>query len=431
METIRENIVSSDGIQLHMVPSKKFKTFNIVIKFKSPLKRETITQRALLPYIFQQGTKSYPDRSSFQSQLDNLYGAVFSSDGAKKGNNHIISLRLEVANEKFIEKESSLIDQALSLLNEIIFHPNTDESSFKAEIVNREKETLKNKIEAMLDDKMMFANTRLIDEMCKGEAYSTHVHGYLEDFPSITPESLYDYYQTLLTEDQIDIYVLGDFKEEEIKEKVLTSFNFPNNKWVEKEISADDPYQVKDEQQVVIEEQNIQQAKLHIGYRTNCTYDDESYYALQVFNAIYGGFPNSKLFLNVREKNSLAYYAASRIESHKGLLIVFSGIAPDDYEQAREIMELQLEEMRKGNFTQKDLDETKELIINQLLDTMDRPQGIIELLYQQVVGNKQRSPEQLIESIKKVTKEEVVDIANQIVEDTVYLLTNKGGESHA
>src|SRR5699024_5653345 len=133
---------------------------------------------------------------------------------------------------------------------------------------------------------------------------------------------------------------------------------------------------------------------------------------LQVFNGLFGGFPNSKLFINVREKNSLAYYAASRIESHKGLLFVFSGIASENYEKAKDIIQEQMDAMKKGDFTEKELEETKDLLVNQLLETMDSSRGIVELFYQQVVGGKKLPPNELIDQIKQVTKEDIVRVAN-------------------
>src|SRR5690625_2502491 len=175
----------------------------------------------------------------------------------------------------------------------------------------------------------------------------------------------------------------------------------------------------------VIERQNIQQAKLHLGYRTNCVYKDNDYPALQVFNGIFGGFPSSKLFLNVREKHSLAYYAASRIESHKGLMFVFSGIAPDQYELAKEIIEDQMKQMIQGDFTEEHLNETKEMTINQLKETMDHPQGIIELNYQRVIAKSEVTPELLIDKIRTVTKEEVISVAKKINQEIVYLLTSR------
>ncbi len=178
-------------------------------------------------------------------------------------------------------------------------------------------------------------------------------------------------------------------------------------------------------EQSIIEEDDIKQAKLHFGYRTNITYDDPEYAALHVFNGLFGGFPSSKLFMNVREKHSLAYYAASRIESHKGLMFVFSGIGPDQYEKAKEIILEQMEQMRNGQFTDNELAETKEMTINQLRETLDNPQGMIELHYQSVLARSSLSPNQLLENVKQVTIDQVIDVANRIKLDMVYLLTSK------
>ncbi|MFD2045711.1 EF-P 5-aminopentanol modification-associated protein YfmF [Ornithinibacillus salinisoli] len=429
MEAISEEVLQINGYNLHLVQNQKFKTVNIVAKFKAPLSRDTITKRALLPYLLKQGPKNYPSRKELQIKLDNLYGAVLSIDGGKKGENHIISLRLEVANQKFIPNETGILEDAIALLNDVIFHPNSSNNAFQPQLFDREKNTLKQKINAIKDDKMSFANMRLIDEMCKDEAYSLHVHGYEEDLNSMTAENTFEYYQKLIREDDLDIYVLGDFDIEEMKQLISRNLERQSQEVSQdKEKTKSDTNSQGDKPLEIIEKQNIQQAKLHIGYRTNCTYADNEYPALQVFNGILGGFPSSKLFINVREKNSLAYYASSKLESHKGLLLVFSGIAPDDYEKAREIMELQMTAMKNGEITESELSEIKELIVNQLLETMDHPQGIIELLYQQVIANNELKPTELIHKIKQVKLEEVSQVATKIEQDTVYLLTTNGGK---
>src|SRR5699024_134857 len=144
------------------------------------------------------------------------------------------------------------------------------------------------------------------------------------------------------------------------------------------------------------------------------------YFALHVFNGLFGGFPSSKLFMNVREKHSLAYYAASRIESHKGLLLVFSGIESKNYKQAKDIIDAQLKAMIDGSYTERELDNIKE--------TLDHLTGTIELLYQQVVGQKIMSPKDFMEGIMNVTKADVVRVAEKLVPDTTYLLTSRKEE---
>lgn len=420
MFEIREK--EMNHIHFHTIRSDKFKTINIVVKCQAPLQRKTITKRALLPYILQQGTKNYPSEKALSSKLDELYGATFSIDGAKKGNNHIISFRLEVANEKFIQNETTVVAEALSLLKEIIFQPNLQENVFIESVVTREKKTLKNKINSIYDDKLAYANMRLIDEMCEGEAFSIHQYGYEEDLETIDAQTLYAYYEQLLAEDKINIYVLGDFPVEEMEKEVTNTFR---REVYEPLQEVEEKIELVKKTKEIIDTQVVQQAKLHIGYRTNCTYRDEDYFALHLFNGLFGSFPSSKLFTNVREKHSLAYYASSRIESHKGLLFVFSGIEATNYKKAREIIEQQMQAMKAGDFTDKEIEETKELIISQVRETLDHPQGIIEFLYQQEVARTKLSPEYFIENIKKVTKQDIIRVANNMECDTVYLLTHE------
>lgn len=426
MNGIIEEVEQLNDIKVHFVQTEKFKTMNIVVKFKAPLEKETITKRALLPYILRQGTETYPSEMEVQKRLDYLYGSSLSIDGTKKGNNHIISVRLEVANDKFIQGESSLIDDALHLLHEVIYKPKVIGDSFDPQIFAREKRTLRQVIESVIDDKMKYANMRLIDEMCVGERYALHVHGYTEDLEALTAEQLYAYYMELLEQDEVDLYVMGDFDQQEMTDKVTAYFK-RSIKQQEKSVKQAQSI-TRTEPNIVIEKQEIQQAKLHIGYRTNCTFKDDDYYALQLFNGMLGGFPSSKLFLNVREKHSLAYYAASRIESHKGILLIFSGIDAKDYEKAKQIIEEQIEAMKSGDFTENDLAETKEQLTNQILETLDHPQGIIELLYQQVLANKHLPPNELIAQIKSATKDDIINVAQKVEEDTIYLLTSEAGE---
>ncbi|MYL59048.1 insulinase family protein [Virgibacillus halodenitrificans] len=429
-----EKIKNEKGFNLHFIKTKKYKTVSIVVKIKGNLERETITKRALLPYILQQGTENYATKQDLQKKLADLYGATLSIDGGKKGESHILSLRLELANEKFVPDASSITEEGIALLIELLFNPRKVNGSFDNAVILREKDTLLRKIQSVQDDKMAYANIRLIEEMCENENYRLHVHGYEEDLAEIDSTNLYNYYKKMLMEDQIDIYIQGDYDEEHIND-ILSPMLHKQLEDKKSNVLTEKPSkQKKTKKEIkqpkeIIEKQQLQQAKLHIGYRTNVTFRDDDYSALHVFNGLFGGFPSSKLFINVREKNSLAYYAASRMESQKGLLLVFSGIAPEDYEKARDIIRLQVEAMKNGDFSLEDMQQIKELITNQLLETMDHPQGLIELLYQQVLSDWILPPKQLIDNINKVTKEDVVQVAKKLEEDTLYLLTTKGDAS--
>ena len=179
----------------------------------------------------------------------------------------------------------------------------------------------------------------------------------------------------------------------------------------------------KEEVQEIKEAQDVKQGKLNIGYRTNVYFGDEDYYALQVFNGIYGGFSHSKLFINVREKASLAYYVASRLESHKGLMFVMSGIDNKNYEQAVSIIKEQMKAMGAGDFSEEEMSQTKAVIKNQYLETIDTARGTVEIMYHNIVAGKKISFEDLISKIDIVTKDEIMKVAEKIELDTIYFLT--------
>lgn len=421
-----EKVIHKEGINVHIIPSKKYKTITIVAKLKAPMERGTITKRALLPILLRQGTKQYPSREVLQDRLDDLYGASLSIDGGKSGDNHILSVRMEIANQKYITGESSIIEDAIHFLREVIFNPNIKDNGFDKDLVAREKELLKQQLRAIEDNKVHFAQMRLIDEMCDGETFQIHAQGYVEDLGAITPENLYEYYQSVIESNQLDVYMLGDFDRDEISTLLQSSLGRPNFEEPERAIAEETKGLKEKRPQEIIEKQDIQQAKLHIGYRTNTTFKDDDFAALLVFNGIFGAFPNSKLFLNVREKHGLAYYVASGLEGFKGVMYVYSGIAGSDYVKATGIIDEQLEEIVTGAFTEENLEETKGLLLNDILETMDDAQGLIEVMYQNVIGQKDiSSPQELLDQLKQVTKDDVIHVAKKIEKDTVYLLTSQ------
>lgn len=415
-----EKVIENKGVKIHLVQTEKYKTNTIVFKMKAPLSKKSATTRALLPYVLQSGTNTYPTFTDLRTYLENLYGATLYVDLQKKGEYHIISLTMEVANEKFLKDSEPLLKKALTLLADVLFNPKVTNGSFDEKIVEKEKRTLKQRIQAINDDKMRYANLRLIQEMCKDEPYSIPVNGYLEDVDAITSKSLYNYYQKALAEDEMDLYIVGQIDEKEVLNICQEKFRLPNR--TPKQIEIENKI-ISREEKVVIEKQDVAQGKLNIGLRTHVRYGDDDYFALQVFNGLFGGFPNSKLFINVREKASLAYYAASRLESHKGLMMVMTGIETKNFKQATSIIKEQLQAMKNGDFTDEDIEQTKAVIQNQMLETFDTSRGLVEVLYHNVISGANVSENVWLKKLSEVTKEDIVKVGGKIQLDTIYFLS--------
>jgi predicted Zn-dependent peptidase len=420
MDATAEKILEMQGYKLHVIQTDKYKTNTFVWKMKAPLTKEDVTKRALLPQVLQSSSAKYASTTALRSYLDELYGATLFVDLSKKGEYHVISFSIEIANEKFLSDPSPLLKKGFELLAEILTKPNVTGNAFDNETVEKEKRALKQRIQSVFDDKMRYSNVRLLQEMCKEEPYALEVNGDAADVDGITAENLYEYFKRAFLEDEMDLYVIGDVNEEDVKKlsSELLQFESRTPKRVEQQSinKRSDVNEVK-------EEQDVKQGKLNMGYRTNIVYGDSDYFALQVFNGIFGGFSHSKLFINVREKASLAYYAASRLESHKGLMMVMSGIDLKNYDQAIGIINEQMGAMKKGDFTEQELEQTKAVIRNQILETIDTSRGLTEILYHNVVAHTDIKLDTWLTEMDKTTKEEIVAVANKIDLDTIYFLT--------
>jgi predicted Zn-dependent peptidase len=425
MSNIQETIVPMNGYNLHLVNTTKYKTTYLLWRMRSELKEETVTLRSLLPQVLQNNSASYPTTMELRSHLEELYGAGFYVDLAKKGNSHIISFAVDVANEKYLSSDNRLLNEGLTFLNEILFNPNVENKSFQADTVKKEKRGLKQRIASLYDDKMRFASNRMLEEMFEEDDYRFQSNGLASKVDEITEKSLFEYYLKAFAEDELDLYIIGDVSKEQAIELCKEKFQLSQRPELQKTkvfaINASKP-------EIVKETQEIKQGKLVIGYLTGTRFGEEDYYALQLYNGLFGGFSHSKLFMNVREKASLAYYAGSGLESHKGLLIVSAGIDTKNFDQALKIIREQEKAMKNGEFTDTELEQTKSMLINQLLETYDTASGMAELMYHNVLAEINISVEEWIEKINQVKNKDVKAIAQKISENTVYFLS--GGEDN-
>ncbi|MCF6137172.1 EF-P 5-aminopentanol modification-associated protein YfmF [Pseudalkalibacillus berkeleyi] len=425
-KTKAPRVIPFDGYTLHLIETEKYKTTTFSIQIKRKIEEKDVTKRALLSQVLKAGTKSYPSSLHIHRLLEEMYGAGFVTSVGKKGEYQIITIRMDVSNEKFLLDQTPLLEQSLSFLAEVLLHPLNDGNKFEESNVNKEKRVLKQKIQSIYDDKMRFANKRLIEEMFKGNRYALHAFGNEEEVDSITSEELFAYYQDVIEHDEIDIYVVGDIDGDRVMETFESKFplstrNHDHNPSVP-------PLNRKEKEKVIYDEQDVKQGKLHMGYRTSITFSDPEYFAVQVFNGIFGGFSHSKLFINVREKASLAYYAVSRIESHVGAIFVMSGIEFKNYDQAVSIIREQMDKMKNGDISVGELEQTKEMLRNQILESVDNPNSWVDLLYNSKMSGVERSIDDWLEGIQAVTMEDVIDAAATISLDTIYFLKGEGQE---
>jgi len=423
-----ENIINIEikkGINLHIIKTNKFKTNLLSVFLSTPLSKEKVTLNAIIPAILRRGTNNLKSQDEISIALEEMYGASFDCGIDKIGDNQVLKFYLEVINNEYLPNNEDCLKTAIDTLFDIVFNPIIVNNRFKDEYVQSEVKNLKQLIEGRKDSKAKYSVDRCIEEMYKGSAYSLYKYGNIEDLDKINSENTYQEYLKLINSCKIDIFISGDV--ENIESEVI------QNKSISKLEARDAIYIInnkenrkksKVEEKSISEKMDINQGKLIIGLDILEENENDKYTAL-IYNAILGGTPTSKLFQNVREKNSLAYTAASSFMRQKANILMKFGIDIPNYEKALKIIKEQLEDMKNGKFEDKNIEEAKSNVISGINFIPEEQDTEITYYFSQELSGYQMNYEEYINNVKKVTKADIVDLANRIQINTIYFLTNE------
>ncbi len=413
----------SKGLNLYYIKGDRFKTVDIEVRIYSPLTKESASMNALITPTLKSGCKSYPSAKLINTRLEELYGANLSASASKSGESSAAVFSLSYVNEKYIQNED--MSGAFDLLCDIIFEPQTENDSFIQSYFDLEKKNLIEAIESLVNDKKSYASWRCKEEMCKGEAYSIFSLGSVEKIKSISSKEAYEYYKTKFLSGKIDIFVCGNTDIDKIYNCIYQRFpkseteNYPETKII-KDVS---------EVRNVVEELEVEQGKLSMGFRTGIAPSDKEYYALSMFNKIFGGTATSKLFNNVREKLSLAYYVSSGLERFKGIMTINAGVEIPTFKAAYDEIMVQLAAMQKGEFSDEEINAAYMSSVNSLQQISDSPRQLIQYYASQLPTGGGLDIDEYLSKLKAVTREDITAAANKIKLDTVYFLKNKEGNN--
>lgn len=415
------------GVSLHIRQTTQFKTVNFSIKWRAALSEKDAAHRTVLTNVLQHSNEKFTTSAAYRSYLDDLFGTMLYFDTSKRGNEHTVLMNVEAVNDQYLA-QSNVLNEVLELLHTSIFKPNLQDGAFVASIVEREKDMVMQRIHSVFDDKARYAQQRLTQIMRPNHAASISANGTIETVAAITPESLKEAYEHMLAHDIIDIYVVGDIDEEAMIEKLRQVLPFADRELHEKEMlvalnQPGDSY--------TKEQQDMKQGKLHIGYSTPVLFGDADFPKMQIFNGIFGGYAHSKLFMNVRERESLAYYASSSYASHYGLIFVVSGIEPNNEKKAIEVIDEQLVAIQNGEITDLELTQTKAMLINQLKEALDSARGQIEIYDQYKNLATAFSVDEWAKNWRDVTKEDVQKMSLKVKREAIYFLCGKEEQENA
>ncbi|HBL41059.1 MAG TPA: insulinase family protein [Ruminococcaceae bacterium] len=408
------------GMKFCSVDTKKnFKVAVISARFAFPLTGD-IAARALLPFLLKRTCKKYPTLTEMNRRLASLYGAMLSASVTKSGESQILTFSITSLEDRFALDGEKISSDLTDLLLDVLFEPNLTDGAFAQEDIEREKRLLIEHIESELNDKRYYAAKRCNEIMCENELYALDRYGKTEDIQTIDSVRLIKAWKEMLSNAIIFVSAVGSMNTALVQSRFEQKFENIDRSRIN-DIHTEFitvPY----ETHRVKEELPVKQGKLVIGYRAGMTDPDDNDAAIKVMADMFGGGVYSKLFTNVREKMSLCYYCSAGFNSAKGIITVQSGIENENEQKAIDAITQQLNDMKAGNFTDEDLEASHKGLTNLINGVCDTPEGIDRWYSNQMLDASIETPEEYVERICAITREQVIAAALMVEEDTIYML---------
>lgn len=414
-----EKIELFPGVTLRCFPDTRFKQGCLSIQFIRPMCREEAAMNALLPAVLLRGCKQSPNLRSITQRLDDLYGAAVGTMVRRIGDYHSTGMSCSFIDDAYTLRGDRVLEPMLQFLGELLLSPVLEDGVFCSRYVESEKRNLIAAIESQRNDKRAYASARMYEKMCSADSFGIPRLGEKEQVEAITPQGLYRHYRKLLSQSRVEIFYVGSAQPQTIASLMQKLFCDISRNYVNLPAQTSFRDGGKGEYTEVMD---VAQGKLCMGFVTPITVRDEDFVTMQVLNTLYGAGMTSKLFLQIREAQSLCYDIGSGYQGSKGILTVFAGIDCDDAERVKQEVLRLLEECQTGNITEEELTAAKQALISQLQSTHDSA-GAIEGYYSSaVLSGLRHTPDTYIQAVEQVTVSDVAQAAQSLQLHTVYFL---------
>ncbi len=413
-----EPIQLAANVNLYVMPCSIFKTTRIAFFIPSELDSD-YSYNALIPAVLRRGCKSYPDQKSIEILTQELYGASLSSGVRKYQSKQVLYFTINFVDGQYLSSGEDLTDKVLGFMYELMNEPVTENGKFRTEYVRQEAFNQKQYVLSLVNDKDAFARQRLLEEMAPGKPFTKCAYGDSKELDNIDEKHLFEVYKRLISENPVDIFVVGDIEPDIIKEKLSSRFRFSDRKALlpfTPEIVR--PESVKTREEVM----NVKQGRLNIGFRSDIAVSDKEFFDLVMFNAVLGGNVNSKLFTNVREKASLCYNIWSSYDRFTNILTIATGIDCKNRDKAYDIIMEQIKAIADSDISDFEFEASMKDVITRTRTVSDSALSMIFYRYADIMAGVDYPPDEYISKVSSVRKEALPAIASRIYEDTVYFL---------
>ena len=411
------------GVTLRCVPDQRFKQGCMSIQLLRPMCRQEAALNALLPAVLLRGSAHYPDLRDITLRMDDLYGTSVGPLVRRVGDCQTTGLYAGFMEDRFAMAGDRILEPVAEFLRELLLQPRLEDGVFCADLVESEKKNLISTIESQLNDKRAWAMSRLLRGMCREDSYGIPRLGEKENVAEITPKALWEHYRMILKTSPIDVFYVGSMEPKQVAPLVRDIFASLDRDYVP--MPAQTPFRWVPAFQKE-ETMDVNQGKLCMGFVTPVTCRDDDYMATQMFNVIFGGGMTSKLFTEIREKQSLCYAIGSGYYSSKGIITVSAGIDSHMGQQVQQKISEQLEACRRGEITPQEMTAAREALRSSFLATNDSPGAIENYYANAVISGRVTDPESCIRAVEETTPEQVRQAALRTQFHSMFFLKGVG-----
>lgn len=418
------NIVKiSEGIELINLPTNKFKTSQVSVSMAMPLTKENASVNALTAYLLSRSCEKYPNFTTINKKLAELYGASLSVSVSRIGENQLLKIGITAIDDRFALDNSRVSYQCVDLLLNLLFTPNLEDGAFRDKDIEMEKRLLCERLQSEENEKRIYALRQMEKAMFQGEAFAINPLGSKDDIEKITSDHIMNAWVRILTTSKILISIVGNVEHEVIAENIEKTFSdiYRSYKPLSKPVIVPKAEKVKE----VEEKMDINQGKLVLGFRIDLNGENQLTSAMTSAIDVFGGGPYSRLFTNVREKLSLCYYCNARYNKNKSIMIVQCGCEEENMDKAVDEIVNQLKIVANNEFSEDQFNSSKISLCDSILSYYDNPEVLEDWYILQMCDDQYISPETKSRQMLAVPIQQISECAKKITLDTVYRLVGE------
>lgn len=409
------------GVYLTALDAQKFNRCRITVHLRFPAKREYATNTALLPLVLERGYAACPDMTALSRRLAALYGADLGVDLGTAGIDRVLTADICGIKDEFALNGENLTAEYCGIVLGTIFDPYLVDGAFDPEAVRIEKETMTRRLQAEYNNKRLYCVRQARRKFFGDSPAGTELGGYLADLPAVTPQTLKVEYDRILQSAVIDVMVQGadaDSVAALVQERLAGIRRTPCA------YAAPVAMPRAETQRYSEEIPGLTQAKLCMLFTTGDAAVQPTIHQLRMAMGLFGGTSTSRLFRNVREKQSLCYYCASTAVRSTGVMMVDSGVEPGGEERAEQAILKEWEALKNGPITAGELEDTRRALLSGMESLGDSLAALESWYYGQIArGEPLTDPETARAAVRAVTAEEVRAILQGYSYSVRYIVT--------